>query len=206
MTASVPTSWCGSRLPAPRGSSSGGYASADAGVVDEERHVRSRPRGRRDLLGLQRIEHERDDPRIGRGDLAHVPSRRVHLGGPGLQERGNKGLSEPRLEPVTRATLPWIFMTYLPFIDATFRPAGIRHSGLVICRGASCEAVMPRTPHLGRLERCAPRSRYLSPRRPELAIPTACPATERLPSKPCTRRHVDGRREARFSVRAGLAG
>jgi len=32
------------------------------------------------------------------------------------------------LEPVTRATLPWIFMTYLPFIDATFRLAGIRHS------------------------------------------------------------------------------
>jgi hypothetical protein len=36
----------------------------DARVVHQKRDVSSRPGGRRDLLGLRRVERERDDPRV----------------------------------------------------------------------------------------------------------------------------------------------
>src|ERR1019366_9409962 len=84
------------------------------------------------------------------------------LAAPASKSAETRAFPRPRLEPVTRATLPWIFMTHLPFIDATFRQAGIRHSRVAIdekseagLRSGRRSIPTPRPPDERRMERDA---------------------------------------------------
>jgi hypothetical protein len=56
------------------------------GVVDEERRVAGPVRGRRDALGVEQVEGDRDDPWV-MPYLAGVTGERVHLRGAALEER-----------------------------------------------------------------------------------------------------------------------